>query len=210
MLQTWTNFVKFGYQTYFFYLINSWRLNLTKMNFTSPLTGIYHSNPTPDNVVLLDGIPKFLPYESINLNYMKIDSTWEIKKDFTTTYTITVDELNLQATRRYPLKKHRPFPARVAKENWWGDIFLLDISILEIMLCHSKTNYHEMKNRMNKYENYWHSIISHSLKSQYFKLITLHRIPRPQWSLNTVCNNNKQMFYSFLIQNSKTYDHAMS
>lgn len=51
-------------------------------------------NPTPDGVALLDGIPKFAPFSQNDENYMAIDDIWEVKKDFTQTYTITVDELN--------------------------------------------------------------------------------------------------------------------
>ena len=59
------------------------------------------SDPTPDGVALLDGIPKFLPYSAADENYMKIHETWSVKKDFTTTYTITVDELKQQTRIRY-------------------------------------------------------------------------------------------------------------
>ena len=62
------------------------------------------SDPTPDGVTLLDEIPKFLPYSAADENYMKIHETWSVKKDFTTTYTITVDELKQQSSmRNHPL-----------------------------------------------------------------------------------------------------------
>ena len=59
------------------------------------------SDPTPDGVALLDGIPKFLPYSAADKNYMKIHETWSVKKDFAKTYTITVDELKQQQSKMH-------------------------------------------------------------------------------------------------------------
>lgn len=52
------------------------------------------SDPTPDGVTLLDGIPKFLPYNSVDEFYTAIDDVWRSEADYTLTYTVTVDELN--------------------------------------------------------------------------------------------------------------------
>lgn len=51
------------------------------------------SNPTPDGVELLDGIPEFLPYSRSQEAYMDIDCDWTVKMDYTKTYTVTVDDL---------------------------------------------------------------------------------------------------------------------
>ena len=67
---------------------------LNILEFKIALLSLFFSNPTPDGVTLLDGIPKFLPYNSVNQSYMKIHENWEVKSDYTLTYTITVDELN--------------------------------------------------------------------------------------------------------------------
>lgn len=55
---------------------------------------IYFSNPTPDDVQILEGIPKFLPYSRSNEAYMDIDCEWTVKIDYTKSYTVTVDDLN--------------------------------------------------------------------------------------------------------------------
>nr|CAH0102948.1 unnamed protein product [Daphnia galeata] len=69
MLQTWTNFVKYG-------------------------------DPTPDDVALLDGIPKFLPYNAIGEFYTAIGAdVWTTESDYTLTYTVTVDALHPSSTR---------------------------------------------------------------------------------------------------------------
>lgn len=52
------------------------------------------SDPTPEGVALLDGIPKFLPYNSVDESYTAIDDIWRTEMDYTLTYTVTVDELN--------------------------------------------------------------------------------------------------------------------
>ena len=52
------------------------------------------SDPTPDGEPLLDGIPKFLPYNTVDEVYTAIDDVWRTESDYTLTYTITVDELN--------------------------------------------------------------------------------------------------------------------
>jgi hypothetical protein len=49
-------------------------------------------NPTPDEVDLLPGLPKFLPYSRENEAYMDIDCVWESKIDYTKTYTVAVDD----------------------------------------------------------------------------------------------------------------------
>ena len=43
---------------------------------------------------LIQGIPKFKPYTQQEENYMAINEDWEMRIDFTKTYTVTVDELN--------------------------------------------------------------------------------------------------------------------
>jgi hypothetical protein len=57
------------------------------------------SDPTPDGVALLDGIPKFAPYNAADEFYMAIDEVWTTKSDYTLTYTVTADELNPSPTR---------------------------------------------------------------------------------------------------------------
>ncbi|XP_046631305.1 cholinesterase 1-like isoform X3 [Daphnia pulicaria] len=55
---------------------------------------VIYGDPTPDGVTLLDGIPKFLPYNSVDEFYTAIDDVWRSEADYTLTYTVTVDELN--------------------------------------------------------------------------------------------------------------------
>ena len=51
-------------------------------------------DPTPDGIPLLEGIPKFLPYNSVDEAYLEIDEPWLLKSDYTLTYTATEDEMN--------------------------------------------------------------------------------------------------------------------
>ena len=51
------------------------------------------SDPTPDDVQLLDGLPKFLPYSRETEAYMDIDCVWESKIDYTRTYTVAADDI---------------------------------------------------------------------------------------------------------------------
>lgn len=53
-----------------------------------------NSNPTPDEVEQLPGVPKFEPYSRQKEAYMDIDCEWTIKLDYTKAYTVTVDDLN--------------------------------------------------------------------------------------------------------------------
>ena len=62
--------------------------------FKLKLPFLCYSDPTPDGVTLLDGIPKFLPYNAVDEFYMAIDDVWRTESDYTLTYTVTVDELN--------------------------------------------------------------------------------------------------------------------
>ena len=78
------------------------------------------SNPTPDGVTLLDGIPKFLPYDAVEQSYMKIHENWEVKSDYTLTYTITVDELNPTANFR-PNSKKVPVAPLPNMINYFGN-----------------------------------------------------------------------------------------
>lgn len=66
-----------------------------------------YSEPTPAGLSLPDGVPEFLPYTRTQENYMAIDSDWQVKQDFTQTYTVTVDELNQSP-------KYRPHPRSIA------------------------------------------------------------------------------------------------
>jgi hypothetical protein len=59
----------------------------------------FFSNPTPDGVPLLDGIPKFFPYNTVDEYYTAIDDIWRTESDYTLTYTVTVDELNNSAVQ---------------------------------------------------------------------------------------------------------------
>lgn len=52
-----------------------------------------YGNPTPDDVQLLDGLPKFLPYSRETEAYMDIDCVWESKIDYTRTYTVAADDI---------------------------------------------------------------------------------------------------------------------
>jgi hypothetical protein len=65
------------------------------------------SDPTPDGVTLLDGIPKFLPYNSVDEFYTAIDDVWRTESDYTLTYTVTVDELNPPVGRRDKTSQRR-------------------------------------------------------------------------------------------------------
>lgn len=58
------------------------------------------SDPTPNGVTLLDGIPKFLPYNAVEEFYTAIDDVWRTEADYTLTYTVTVDELNPPVQKR--------------------------------------------------------------------------------------------------------------
>ncbi|XP_046449413.1 juvenile hormone esterase-like [Daphnia pulex] len=55
---------------------------------------VKYGDPTPDGVALLDGIPKFAPYNAADEFYMAMDEVWSTKSDYTLTYTVTADELN--------------------------------------------------------------------------------------------------------------------
>ena len=54
------------------------------------------SDPTPDGVALLDGIPKFLPYNAVEGEfYTAIGAdVWTTESDYTLTYTVTADALS--------------------------------------------------------------------------------------------------------------------
>ena len=65
------------------------------------------SDPTPDGVTLLDGILKFLPYNSVDEFYTAIDDVWRTESDYTLTYTVTVDELNPPVGGRVKTSKRR-------------------------------------------------------------------------------------------------------
>ena len=52
-----------------------------------------NSNPTPDGVQLEPGVPKWPTYNANTEYYMAIDRNWEVRVDYTQTYTVTVDEL---------------------------------------------------------------------------------------------------------------------
>jgi len=54
----------------------------------------YSRNPTPDGVTLMPGIPKWPVYDAASEYYMAIDRNWQVKVDYTQTYTVTVDEWN--------------------------------------------------------------------------------------------------------------------
>lgn len=77
------------------------------------------SDPTPDGVALLDGIPKFLPYNPVDESYMAIDDFWRTEADYTLTYTVTVDELNppVQTRKSYEGQYGRVLPT---KNNYLG------------------------------------------------------------------------------------------
>lgn len=52
----------------------------------------YIRDPTPDGVDLLPGIPKFPRYERHRDEYLTIDKDWRIQTDYSSTWTISVDE----------------------------------------------------------------------------------------------------------------------
>ena len=54
----------------------------------------YSRNPTPDGVPLMPGVPKWPAYDAASEYYMAIDRNWQVKVDYTQTYTVTVDEWN--------------------------------------------------------------------------------------------------------------------
>ena len=45
-------------------------------------------------IPLMPGIPRWPAYNANAEYYMAIDRNWEVKVDYTQTYTVTVDELN--------------------------------------------------------------------------------------------------------------------
>ena len=88
MGQVWTNFVIYGY-------CNTFRLSFkTDKKITQKTCIDYiNSHPTPDDVDLLPDIPKWPAYNANTEYYMAIDRNWQVKVDYTQTYTVTVDEL---------------------------------------------------------------------------------------------------------------------
>jgi len=54
---------------------------------------VIYGNPTPDGVQLEPGVPKWPTYNANTEYYMAIDRNWEVRVDYTQTYTVTVDEL---------------------------------------------------------------------------------------------------------------------
>ena len=54
----------------------------------------FNRNPTPDGVPLMPGIPKWPAYNANTEYYMDIDRNWDVKVDYTQTYTVAVDEFN--------------------------------------------------------------------------------------------------------------------
>jgi len=74
-------------------------LNKTEEEFSKKMLQVWTNfvkfgDPTPDDVPLLDGIPKFLRYNPVDEFYTAIDDVWRTESDYTLTYTVTVDELN--------------------------------------------------------------------------------------------------------------------
>ena len=61
---------------------------------------LFYRNPTPDGVDLPSAVPKWPAYNANTEYYMAIDRDWEVKIDYTQTYTVTVDELNPPADSR--------------------------------------------------------------------------------------------------------------
>ena len=51
------------------------------------------SNPTPDGVSMMEGIPRFPAITEEEDAYMDIDGMWTVQRNFSSTYTITVDEM---------------------------------------------------------------------------------------------------------------------
>ncbi|XP_045023594.1 LOW QUALITY PROTEIN: acetylcholinesterase [Daphnia magna] len=66
---------------------------------------VIFGNPTPDGVALLDGIPQFLRYNTVEESYTAIDDVWRTEADYTLTYTVTVDELTPPGERRTASKR---------------------------------------------------------------------------------------------------------
>jgi hypothetical protein len=88
------------------------------MNYILYRVNCLCSDPTPDGVILLDGIPKFLPYNSVDEFYMAIDDVWRTESDYTLTYTVTVDELNPSAqTRRSSRRRSGRFQRPLSTKN---------------------------------------------------------------------------------------------
>ncbi|XP_046631314.1 cholinesterase 1-like [Daphnia pulicaria] len=85
---------------------------------------VIYGDPTPDGVPLLDGIPKFLTYNTVDEYYTAIDDVWRTESDYTLTYTVTVDELNnppayktRSSSRRRSGRFHQSLPT---KNNYLG------------------------------------------------------------------------------------------
>ncbi|EFX83387.1 hypothetical protein DAPPUDRAFT_240264 [Daphnia pulex] len=79
-------------------------------------------DPTPDGETLLDGVPKFLPYNTVDEFYTAIDDVWRTESDYTLTYTVTVDELNPPVqTGRSPVRRPGRFQRSLpTKNNYLG------------------------------------------------------------------------------------------
>ena len=57
------------------------------------------SEPTPDGVPMLDGIPAIPAYTDEEQAYVRIAGDWSVEYDYSLTYTITADS---QRSRRSP------------------------------------------------------------------------------------------------------------
>jgi len=73
------------------YLFNATENLLSKRMLQVWTNFAKYGNPTPDGVELMEGIPKFPPYDSINQPYMRIDAEWTVESDYTNAYTVMGD-----------------------------------------------------------------------------------------------------------------------
>ena len=108
MLDVWTTFAKYGWGNYVccpsFGLIRylmangiQWKVIgksiLWCQRFLIDELPFLRSNPTPDGVSMMEGIPRFPAITEEEDAYMDIDGMWTVQRNFSSTYTITVDEM---------------------------------------------------------------------------------------------------------------------
>jgi len=99
-------------------LLNEEELILSKQMTQVWANFVIHGNPTPDELELPPGVPKWPQYNRDDDLYMDIDRIWSRKKDYTKAYTVTVDELNTVKRQTQQEEKIRARPAfRTGKQS---------------------------------------------------------------------------------------------
>jgi len=78
------------------YLFDIYPLNKTEKVLSQRMVKVWttfakYGNPTPDGVPMMEGIPKFQPYNEKDESYMSINHDWTVQHDYTKQYTVTAD-----------------------------------------------------------------------------------------------------------------------